>query len=93
MRKEKLEELNRPLDEIREDIFCRPDSFQNEPWYMDFEMYRRIGVCQPQPEHVLEVRKALKLMGYPTHVTEHGGKPLLAPGEIRKAVRKKEQER
>lgn len=93
MKNQNLEELNSPLDAIEEDIFCHPDSFQNEPWYNDFEMYLRIGVCQPQPEHVLEVRKALKIMGYPTHVTAHRGKPLLVPGEIRKAVKKKEQER
>ena len=28
----RFEKMNRPLDEIKEDIFRRPDSFQNEPW-------------------------------------------------------------
>lgn len=89
----RFEKMNRPLDEIKEDIFRRPDSFQNEQWYNDFEMYLRIGVCQFKPEHVLELRKALKIMGYPTHVTEHDGKLLLAPGEIRNSVRKQDRER
>ena len=84
--------MEQPLNEIRRSVF-RADNFQNEPWYNDFEMYLRIGVCQPQPEHILEVRKALKIMGYPTHVTEHDGKLLLAPGEIRNSVRKQDRER
>ena len=86
-------EWNRPLNEIREDLFFRPENFQHEPWYSDFEMYLHIGICQPKPEHVLEIRKALKIMGYPTHVTKHDGKLFLAPGEIRNSVRKQDRER
>lgn len=34
-----------------------------------------------KPEHVLEVQKALKVMGYPTHAAERNGKTYLLPGE------------
>lgn len=88
-----LEELNKPLDKIKEDIFCRPDNFKNEPWYNDFELYRSIGVCQPRPEHVLELRKALKIMGYSTHAAEHDNKLFLPPGEDRRTTRTQDRER
>ena len=84
------EALDKPLEKMTEDPFFRADTFQNEPWYGDFEMYRRIGVCQPDPEHVPEIRKALKIMGYATQVTVRNGKPFLVPDEMRK---KKERER
>ncbi len=58
-----------------------PTTFQNEPWYGEFQIYRNLGVCQPKPEHVLEVQKALKVMGYPTHAAERNGKTDLLPGE------------
>lgn len=73
--------LETPLEEIREDMFFRADNFQNEPWYGDFQIYRNLGVCQPRPEHALEVQKALKVMGYPTHTAEQNGKLYLLPGE------------
>lgn len=75
------EVLEKPLEEIREDMFFRADNFQNEPWYGDFQIYRNIGVCQPRPEHALEVQKALKVMGYPTHTAERNGKLYLLSGE------------
>lgn len=65
--------LETPLEDIREDVFFRADNFQNEPWYGEFQIYRNLGVCQPKPEHVLEVQKALKVMGYPTHAAERNG--------------------
>ena len=73
--------LETPLADIREDVFFRADNFQNEPWYGEFQIYRNLGVCQPKPEHVLEVQKALKVMGYPTHAAERNGKTYLLPGE------------
>lgn len=73
--------LETPLEDIREDVFFRADNFQNEPWYGEFQIYRNLGVCQPKPEHALEVRKALKVMGYPTHAAERNGKTYLLPGE------------
>ena len=82
--------LNKPLAEITEDPFFRADNFKNEPWYDDFQMYLHIGVCQPKPEHALQVQKALKVMGYPTHTAEHDGKLYLAPGEIGNRQQKKE---
>ena len=38
--------MAKPIDEIREDIFFRPDNFQDEPWYDDLQMYMVVGVCQ-----------------------------------------------
>lgn len=73
--------LETPLEDIREDVFFRADNFQNEPWYGEFQIYRNLGVCQPKPEHALEVQKALKVMGYPTHAAERNGKTYLLPGE------------
>lgn len=73
--------LETPLEDIREDVFFRADNFQDKPWYGDFQIYRNLGVCQPKPEHVLEVQKALKVMGYPTHAAERNGKTYLLPGE------------
>ena len=75
------EVLEKPLEDIREDMFFRADNFQDEPWYGDFQIYRNLGVCQPRPEHALEVQKALKVMGYPTHTAEQNGKLYLLPGE------------
>ena len=85
--------LETPLEDIREDVFFRADNFQNEPWYGEFQIYRNLGVCQPKPEHVLEVQKALKVMGYPTHTAEHDGKLYLAPGEIGNRQQKKKHDR
>ena len=73
--------VENPLDARCEDVFFRADYFQNEPWYGEFQIYRNLGVCQPKPEHVLEVQKALKVMGYPTHAAERNGKTYLLPGE------------
>mgnify|MGYP001078030444 FL=1 len=43
--------LEKPIEEIREDIFFRPDNFQEEPWYGEFQMFLAVGVCQPPKEH------------------------------------------
>lgn len=74
------EEFKKPLEEIKPDMFFRADNFQNEEWYGDVLIYTRIGVCQPSPEHALVVQKALKIMGYPTHTSEHKGKIYIIPG-------------
>lgn len=79
--------MAKPIDEIRADIFFRPDNFQDEPWYGDFQMYMAIGVCQPPEEHALQVRKALKIMGYDTHTTIRDDKTYILPGEARQAAR------
>lgn len=78
--------LAKPIDEIREDIFFRYDNFRDELWYEDFQMYLAIGVCTPQEEHALQVRKALKIMGYATHTTIRGGQTYVVPGEVRQAA-------
>lgn len=73
--------MAKPIEEISEDIFFRPDNFQEEPWYDDFQMFRAIGVCQPPEEYTLQVRKALKVMGYDTHTALREGKTFILPGE------------
>lgn len=74
--------LDKPLEQITEDIFLRRDAFEDAPWYDDFVLYTCIGVCEPKPEHLEDVRKALKMMGYTTHVMEHsGGGVFIVPGE------------
>lgn len=77
------EVLEKPLGEITEDPFFRADNFMDKPWYNEFMIYRNLGVCQPEPKHVPEVQKALKVMGYSTHTTERNGKVYLLPGEER----------
>ena len=73
--------MAKPIEEISEDISFRPDNFQEEPWYGDFQMFLAIGVCQPPEEHTLQVRKALKVMGYDTHTVLREGKTFILPGE------------
>lgn len=77
------EEFKKPLEEIKQDIFFRADNFQHEDWYGDFMIYMNIGVCQPLPEHSLEIQKALKIMGYKTRITEHDGKTYIVPEKNR----------
>ena len=76
-----------PVDEIREDISFCPDIFQTEPWYNDFQMYIMRGVCRPLEDHILQVRKALKVMGMPTHIVGQGSETYLLPGEVRQTTR------
>lgn len=73
--------MAKPIEEIREDIFFRPDNFQEEPWYGEFQMFLAIGVCQPPEEYALQVRKALKVMGFLTHTAVREGKTYILPGE------------
>ena len=75
------EEFRKPLEEIKEDIFFRPDNFQGEAWYEDVLLYTRIGICQPEPEHMETVQKALRILGFRTHVANRDGRDYLAPGE------------
>ncbi len=79
--------MEKPIEEIREDIFFRPDNFQHELWYGDFQMYMTVGICQPPEEHALQVRKALKVMGYDTHTVSRDGRTYILPGEARQAAR------
>lgn len=87
------EELNKPLEEIKEDIFFRADNFAEEEWYEDVLLYTRIGVCKPKPEHVETVQKALKVLGFPTHVVCRENRDCLVPGEKRREVQRNYEER
>lgn len=80
--------MAKPIDEIREDVFFRPDNFRDEPWYGDFQMFMVIGVCQPPEEYALQVRKALKIMGYDTYTAIRDGKTCVLPEEVRQAEQK-----
>lgn len=73
--------LDKPLEQITEDLFLRADAFEDAPWYEEFQMFRHIGVCQPQSKHLLNVQKALKMMGYTTHLMERNGGTYVVPGE------------
>ena len=77
--------MAKPIDEIKPDIFFRYDSFRDEPWYEDVQMYRAVGVCVPAAEHALPVRKALKILGCATHTTVRDGTTCVVPGEVRQA--------
>lgn len=75
--------MAKPIEEIREDIFFRADNFRGEPWYNAFNMFLEIGVCQPREEHKMQVRKALKVMGFDTHTSVLNGEFYVLPGEAR----------
>lgn len=75
--------LEKPLEEITEDIFLRAEAFEDAPWYGEFLFFTRIGMCQTKPEHIEAVRKALKMMGYPTHTVKHDEGIFILPGEVR----------
>ena len=46
------------------DIFLRADSFKGEPWYDELCIFRSIGACKPNAEHLQAVMDALQKMGY-----------------------------
>lgn len=81
--REYRKEFEKPLADIREDPFFRGDNFCDEAWYGSFLLFTRIGVCRPAPEHVEEVQKALKIMGYSTHAAQRDGKIYVMPGAQR----------
>lgn len=81
--REYRKEFEKPLADVREDPFFRADNFREEAWYGAFLLFTRIGVCQPAPEHVEKVQKALKIMGYSTHAAQRDGKVYVMPGELR----------
>lgn len=68
-----------PLEQIREDMFFRADNFENEKWYGDLQMYLAIGVCKPERGCVADLQKALKVLGYPTRISENNGELFLLP--------------
>ena len=80
--------MEKPIEEIKEDIFVRMDNFQHEPWYGEFELFLVAGVCQPPEEQALQVRKALKVVGYDTHTVSRDGRTYILPGGVRQAARK-----
>lgn len=71
--------FEKPLEEIREDIFFRADNFENEKWYGDLQMYLTIGICKPDRDSVTDLQKALKILGYPTRTRENDGELFLVP--------------
>ena len=73
-----------PLEQIKEDMFFRADNFEKESWYGDLQMYLAIGVCKPEKDCVANLQKALKVLGYPTRISENDGEPFLLPQRERK---------
>lgn len=71
--------LEKPIDEITEDIFFSADNFVNEEWYFDLCLYRNIGVCSPDKKHIEPLQKALKILGYKTQIKEKDNKLFLIP--------------
>lgn len=83
--------MDKPIENIREDIFFRASNFQDEPWYDDFQQYMALGICQPPEKYALQIRKALKIMGLPTHTANRSGKTYILPGEKRQPERETRQ--
>ena len=79
--------MGKPIEEIKEDIFFRMDNFRHEPWYGDLKLYLLTGICQPSEENALQIRKALKVLGYDTHTVSKNGRTYILPGEARQAAR------
>jgi len=84
--------FEKPLEEIREDIFCRADNFENEKWYGDLQMYLAIGICKPDRGSVTDLQKALKILGYPTRTRENDGELFLVPQRERQSPPRHKQE-
>ena len=88
-----------PLEEIQEDPFFRADNFRNERWYGDLCVYTTIGICFPEKEDVVNLRKALKVLGYQTKALNRPDGTYLEPDnlDLRKSItkphRNKEKER
>ncbi|MEH2949195.1 hypothetical protein AALD74_14295 [Lachnospiraceae bacterium 48-21] len=68
-----------PIEQIKEDVFFRADNFEKESWYGDLQMYLAIGVCKPEKDCVADLQKALKVLGYPTRISENDGEPFVLP--------------
>lgn len=58
--------------------------------YGEFELFLVAGICQPPEKHALQVRKALKVMGYDTHTVSRDGRTYILPGEARQTAREPE---
>ena len=64
------------LDSIKgEDMFLRPDAFEEFPWYGQFRVFLSIGVCKVPEHEVADIQKALLGMGYKTHTATKHGEP------------------
>lgn len=84
--------MAKPIEEIQEDIFFRADNFQEEPWYGEFQLFLAIGVCQVPEEYALQICKALKVMGSPTHTAIREGRTYILPGELQQPPTEAERE-
>lgn len=67
------------LEYIKEDIFLRVDYFRDKPWYNELQIYTSIGVCKTTPEYALDMRKALKRLGYSTEFLIKDGEIYICP--------------
>ena len=51
--------------------------------------WQRVSATPPE-EQALQVRKALKVVGYDTHTVSRGGRTYILPGEARQTAREPE---
>lgn len=70
--------------EGKEDTFLRVDAFKDEPWYDAVSLFTRIGVCKPKAEHVPEVCKALRELGYSVRLKAKEGDLYVFPAKDKK---------
>ena len=70
--------------EGKEDMFLRVDAFKDKPWYGDVVLFTRIGTCKPKAEHVPEVCKALRQLGYAVRLKAKEGELYVFPAKDKK---------
>ena len=70
--------------EGKEDLFMRVENFKDKPWYGDVVLFTRIGTCKPKAEHVPEVCKALKQLGYSVRLKAKDGELYVLPAKDKK---------
>ena len=70
--------------EGKEDLFMHVENFKDKPWYGDVVLYTRIGTCKPKAEHVPEVCKALKQLGYSVRLKTKDGEMYVLPAKEKK---------
>lgn len=73
--------MKKPIEKIQPDIFFHADNFRDEPWYGEFLLFTKIGICEAPKEYIMPLRKALKIAGYTTHAVEKDQKIYILPGD------------
>ena len=82
------EEFEELLEKIGEEIFWGANNLNGETGDKELMPYMENGIRKPCPSNVSEVQRALKIMGYDTHMLENGGKSHLMQGDSCKPQKK-----